>query len=121
MFKVPEKYRAKFEPSHPYYSDEKCGNNGVFQITDKKKTRFNTIASDQELWEHVSVTIYKQSRTPTWEEMCFIKDLFWSDDQAVVQYHPAKEDYRNHHPYCLHLWRPVGVMFPVPPPIMVAP
>ena len=39
-------------------------------------------------WEHVSVSYSK--KTPTWDEMCRVKDIFWGEDECVVQYHPAK-------------------------------
>ncbi len=51
--------------------------------------------------------------------MCFIKDLFWDEDDVVVQYHPAKSDYVNNHQYTLHLWRPTEGEMPTPPSIMV--
>src|SRR5580765_948730 len=70
-------------------------------------------------WEHVSVSI--EGRTPNWEEMCWVKNLFWDEDECVVQYHPAKKHYVNHHPFCLHLWRPIAGELPVPPPILVGP
>jgi len=54
-------------------------------------------------WEHVSVSL--KNRCPNWEEMSFIKDLFWSEDECVVQFHVPKQDHVNNHPYCLHLWR----------------
>jgi hypothetical protein len=65
------------------------------------------------VWEHVSVTLKKKegkkekpvNRSPTWEEMCFIKDLLWGEDEEVIQYHPAKSDYVNFHDHCLHLWK----------------
>src|SRR3990167_1899538 len=71
------------------------------------------------LWEHVSVSM--TNRTPTWEEMCFVKNLFWEDEETVVQFHPKKSEYRNLHPYCLHLWKRVGEEFELPPAIAVAP
>lgn len=120
MFKAPEKYRAKFEFSHPYYSDMSHGNNGVFQFKTKKGLKFNVLVSDQMGWEHVSVTIVNKKRCPTWGEMCLIKKMFWSDDETVIQYHPKKSDYRNHHPHCLHLWRPIDQPFPTPPPEFIA-
>ena len=52
-------------------------------------------------WYHVSVSL--PNRCPTWEEMCFIKELFFGDNVAI-QFHPKKKDYVNNHPYCLHLW-----------------
>ena len=75
------------------------------------------IFSDGLGWEHVSVST--PSRVPNWDEMCFVKNLFWSADDVVVQFHPAAADYVNHHPYCLHLWRPNGINFPTPAPILV--
>lgn len=70
-------------------------------------------------WEHVSVSIPGINRTPTWGEMCFVKNAFWPEEDAVVQYHPAKEDYVNMHPFCLHLFRPVDGKFPKPDSLTV--
>lgn len=70
-------------------------------------------------WEHVSVSC--EGRTPNWREMCFVKDLFWGEEECVVQYHPPKSDYVNHHPHCLHLWKPIGIDLPRPPSIAVGP
>lgn len=62
-------------------------------------------------WDHVSVSL--PNRCPTWEEMCFIKELFFERDEPAMQLHPAK-DYVNNHPYCLHLWRPLDAEIPLP-------
>lgn len=70
-------------------------------------------------WEHVSVSVVAGGRCPTWEEMCKVKAWFWRDDEIVIQYHPAKADYINVHPYCLHMWRPIDIELPKPPTIMV--
>lgn len=64
-------------------------------------------------WEHVSVS-YK-NRVPTWDEMCKVKDMFWKDNECVVQYHPPKSEYVNVHPYCLHLWKKSDGEFERPP------
>lgn len=64
-------------------------------------------------WDHVSVS-YK-NHTCTWKEMCELKDIFFRDDECVVQYHPPKSEYVNNHPYCLHLWRPQKQEIPLPP------
>lgn len=63
-------------------------------------------------WEHVSVSC--RNRPPNWKEMCFVKDLFWSDEDTVVQYHPRKRDYINNHDFVLHMWR-APEEFPMPP------
>ena len=52
---------------------------------------------------------------PNWAEMCWVKSLFFEDGETVVQYHPAKKDYINTHPFVLHLWRKCGEPFPMPP------
>lgn len=72
-------------------------------------------------WEHVSLRArdYKGERTPTWAEMCHAKDLFWDDTECVIQFHPPKCDYVNHHKYVLHLWKPVGQEISRPPKIAV--
>lgn len=77
------------------------------------------IASDQEGWEHVSVSL--RARCPTWDEMCFIKDVFWDDEETVVQFHPPKSEYVNHHKFCLHLWKQIDMAVVTPPSIFVGP
>ncbi len=47
-------------------------------------------------WEHVSVST--PTRCPTWDEMKHVKELFWADDETVVQFHPEKSQYVNKHP-----------------------
>jgi hypothetical protein len=68
-------------------------------------------------WEHVSVSI--AHRCPNWQEMCLVKDLFWEEDECVIQFHPPKSEYVNHHPYCLHLWKHADI--PTPPSELVGP
>lgn len=70
-------------------------------------------------WEHVSVST--DTRTPVWEEMAYVKNIFWGEDEAVMQLHPPQSQYVNHHPYCLHLWRPFTLMIPLPPSSLVGP
>lgn len=119
MFKVPEKYRIIDHPILP--SDESFGNNGCFGIRFTKEKTAWIIASDGGGWEHVSIhiTYNGKGRTPTWEDMCRIKDLFWSKEDCVVQYHPAKSDYVNNHKHTLHLWRPINQVLPKPDSLMV--
>jgi hypothetical protein len=98
-------------------SDDLIGNNGAFLVPVAGVGFMQVIASDGRGWEHVSASL--PDRCPTWAEMCVIKDMFWTDDDTVIQYHPAKDDYVNKHPYCLHLWRPTDILLPLPPTWMV--
>jgi hypothetical protein len=68
-------------------------------------------------WEHVSVSF--KDRTPTWEEMCWVKEQFWEDEETVFQLHPPASQHINNHPHCLHLWRNIKLPFHTPPGIMV--
>lgn len=103
MFKVPNQFRIK---KGMLASTDEMGNNGAFIVHSLKlKRALHVIASDQEGWEHVSVSL--PDRCPTWEEMSFIKDKFWGEDDLVVQFHPPKVDYINYHQHCLHLFRKV--------------
>ena len=54
----------------------------------------------------------------TWNEMCWVKELFWDDFEVVFQYHPPKKDHVNNHKYCLHLWKGPGTLI-LPPKIGV--
>ena len=95
---------------------------GKFFIPGPCGRELQVIASsgDKELgvpWEHVSVSL--PNRCPNWIEMCFIKRLFWDDEEVVMQLHPAKSKWVNNHPNCLHLWRPLEETIPLPPQIAV--
>ncbi len=89
---------------------------GAFRIP-YKSCDLNVIASNGLEWEHVSVSL--NTRCPNWKEMSYIKDLFWDDDEVVMQLHVAKKDHINLHPYCLHLWKPIDAKIPLPPNFMV--
>lgn len=115
MFKVPEKNRIL---TGKLGSTKKDKNNGLFIITyenKKSKSFLACIASDGGDWQHVSVTNQYNNRCPTWHEMCFVKDTFWSDNDCVIQYHPEKSNYVNTMKFCLHLWRPTNHEIPTPP------
>lgn len=68
-------------------------------------------------FEHLSVST--PIKTPTWEQMQKMKEIFWNDDEVCMQLHPKKEDYVNNMPYCLHIWKPIDKEIPTPPSIMV--
>lgn len=99
-----------------YASDRSLGFNGAFEIPWGKIT-FRVICSDGAGWEHVSVSL--PLRCPTWEEMCYVKDLFWDEHECVMQLHPPKSEYVNNCPTCLHLWRPTSQLIPMPDSILV--
>ncbi len=119
MFHVPEEHRIT---TGRMASTSKQGNNGAFELPPIRggRTLF-CLVSDGMGWEHVSVHVLdgKRMHTPTWSEMCHIKDLFWDAEDLVVQYHPPKSEYVNNHPYVLHLWRPTDQTIPNPPSILV--
>lgn len=101
-----------------YVSDSSYGFNGMFRfVLDTHLLR--CIASDGMGWQHVSVTEEGSPKPPSWSIMCKIKDLFFEPEDWVVQYHPAKSEYVNNHPGCMHLWRPTTQMLPVPESILV--
>ena len=56
-------------------------------------------------YEHVSVSPMHKFRTPTWDDMCFLKDIFFEDEEECYQIHPAKSQYVNLMDNCLHIWR----------------
>jgi len=116
-FHVPEKFRVTRGPqaSSPVFG---CNGAFVFAAAPGRPKLF-VIASDTDGWEHVSVST--TFRCPTWDEMCWIKDQFWGPEDCVVQFHPPRSQYVNCHPYCLHLWRPVGAQFATPPTFLVGP
>lgn len=91
------------------------------QRTKAYKNKSGDIVQPGGVYVHRKVeTFYNPvERCPTWEEMCFIKDFFWTAGDCVLQYHPPKADNVSMHPFCLHLWKPLGVDIPVPDPILV--
>jgi len=116
-FHVPNQHRIR---TGSFASDDTYGNCGAFQFK-LDTVEFRVIASSANGWEHVSVHVIEdgQQQTPTWDEMCFVKSLFWDEEDCVIQYHPAKKDYVNCHEHVLHLWRPIDQTMPTPPKIMV--
>lgn len=114
--RVPNQYRVR---TGPMASDDSYQNLGCFliPISAKSKRHYTVVSSDEAGWEHVSVSL--PDRTPSWDEMCAIKAMFWDESDCVIQYHPPKGSYVNNHPHCLHMWRPTGVAMPVPPSWMV--
>jgi hypothetical protein len=89
--------------------------NGLFRIV-YRGARLQIIASKGNAdypWEHVSVRGH--GCVPTWDQMCYVKSLFWGPEECVIQFHPAEKDHINLHPHVLHLWRPLDGQIPMPP------
>lgn len=109
----------------PMRSDKSWGGYGMFVLHRERglKTELRVVASggdkddpQSEGWEHVSIST--ATRCPTWDEMCRVKDLFWGEDEAVLQFHPPQSEYVNNHEFCLHLWKPPYQVV-LPPSILV--
>lgn len=119
-----------FRRYDPPYVSREGDTFGCFQAT-RNGVFLNIIATDgkdenggeRTGWEHVSVhvfdPVFKKQKTPSWEEMCFVKNLFWEEDECVVEFHVAKKDWISIHDHVLHLWRSTGAPFPTPPLICV--
>lgn len=100
-------------------SSQSDGPYGAFIVHGPCGCGLTIVASgaDETGWEHVSVSTPR--RPPNWQEMCFVKDLFWGEEECVMQLHPPKSEYVNNYPHCLHMWRPTKVDIPLPPSILV--
>jgi|SRR5262245_31157825 len=88
---------------------------GIFELHGPCGRMLRMMATDglDTGWEHVSVSSGIK-RPPNWQEMCWVKNLFWGPEDCVVQFHPPASKYVNNHPACLHLWRHRVVPFPLP-------
>lgn len=109
-------------------SSESDGMMGAFIIPGPCGMALKVIVSDGrdwadcdlsgESWDHVSVSL--PNRCPNWIEMSFVKNLFFEDEEVVMELHVAKSQHINAHPNCLHLWRPHVTPIPLPPARTVA-
>jgi hypothetical protein len=102
--------------SYGSYGD---GGNGAFIIpVPGQITALKVVASNGEGWDHISVSVNGEPRTPTWAEMEIAKKAFLGDVTAM-QLHLTAKDHISCHPYTLHIWRPHNRDIPLPPKIMV--
>lgn len=109
-----ERHRQQISP----WESPRGANYGDFAIPYRDQV-LRVRISDGESWDHVSVSL--PGRCPAWDEMCYVKTAFFRGDETVVQYHPAEANYVNHHPFCLHMWRPQIAEMPTPPLYCVGP
>lgn len=105
----------------PFASTDENGFNGAFGFRIAGEARLVcVIASDGLGWRHVSVSFGQASKkTPSWEIMAKIKEIFWGDDEWVIEFHPPQSEYVNNHEGCLHLWQPTDCELPKPDSILV--
>lgn len=104
---------------------------GAFLLRPAPNTILVCVADSGERtgWEHVSAhtqELQKRKgnrrwvqRTPTWDEMCLVKDAFWDAEECVVQFHPPASEYVNNCAYSLHMWRHRTEPMPRPPSKLV--
>lgn len=53
--------------------------------------------------------------------MAHVREMFFRDDETVMELHVPKSRHVNHHEYTLHLWRPQNQEIPAPPGVFVGP
>ena len=89
---------------------------GVY-IIKSKYGKLLIIVSDGLGWDHVSISkqMKNKCKLPSWEIMCYIKDLFFNPNETVVQFHPKKSEYVNINPNVLHLWKNQSYEYQLPP------
>lgn len=97
--------------------DDTCGAFSVPSPIDNAS--MYVIASSGGGWDHVSVS--RRNRPPNWAEMEAVRELFFKNDETVIQFSVPRADHVNCHPNCLHLWRPQETEIPRPPAWMVGP
>ncbi len=115
MLRFPQNRRVM---NGPFANSDKL-NGAFFRIPVKGVLGtqwLNVIASNEGGWEHVSVTktVKGHAVTPSWEDMCAVKDEFWEQEDEVFQIHPKRSEYVNLHTNCLHLWRNTNEHLPTP-------
>jgi hypothetical protein len=119
-----EKYRAAhplYRAARPLYGATPAGSSwGYFEIGGLRIISSGSVDGNEAGagWEHVSVSLH--DRCPTWDEMKKVKELFWRDDETVIQFHPSKGQYISKCETCLHLWRKPGAEAELPPAELIA-
>ena len=61
---------------------------------------------DNKIWLHVSMS--RQNRLPSYEDMTMVKDIFIGKLRQALQIFPREDRHVNIHPFCLHLWSCIG-------------
>ncbi len=93
---------------------------GIFEIPLNKKETVSVIADNGisfPEWEHLSVSTSKRFLTN--EEIHFIKDIFFNDDEIVIQIYSKNNIVKSKKNYCIHLWKLKTEDIPLPPMYML--
>jgi hypothetical protein len=109
----------KFRGNHPHYVEAPEGSIEGYFLIQKGNKRLQVISGCGDGWDHVSVSL--PHRCPTWEEMNWVKNRFFEDEEMVIQLHPPKSKYINIGKYVLHMWRPWHQEIELPPRWMMVP
>lgn len=99
--KVVNELYSDIEKRKDFVIIERSFNGGAGRFTKGSLRGASVVWSFAGGWEHVSINL--KNRTPDWDEMCLLKDIFWRKDEAVIQIHPAEANYVNNAQHCLHL------------------
>lgn len=108
----------KFRRDHPIYIKPTPESIEGFFVIPYGNKNLAVISGCGDGWDHVSVSL--PHRCPTWDEMNFIKSLFWEKDELVLQFHPPQKDYINIGKTALHMWKPWHQTIELPPRYMLA-
>jgi hypothetical protein len=92
---LPDKLQAARIKTGQFASRPEDGGYGAFRLMGPCGEELVIIAcaaavddADAEGWEHVSISTKR--RNPNWQEMSFVKDLFWDDEECVRAIPPAE-------------------------------
>ncbi len=107
-----EKYRTIGQPNRP----EEMQYGGAFRVVHKGNV-LRIIASNDAGWDHVSIS--RMTACPSWEDMEFVKRMFFEEGELCWQYHVPVGDHININPHVLHIWRKHDFEMPLPPRWMV--
>lgn len=116
MRKEPNLRIEQFRTKDPLGRSQEFNKNYGYFVIPRSTGLLRIISSGSDNgtgWEHVSVSL--ANRCPTWDEMKYVKELFWRDDETVIQFHPKKSKYINQFPYVLHLWKKENEEYGLPP------